>query len=243
MTGTGPRAARAAHDTESSAAVDAPIRVVIADDQGLVRGGLRSILQMQSDIEVVGEAADGDQAIEQVRLHDPDVVLMDLRMPVLDGIEATRRITAASRTQVIALTTFETDEYVYGALRAGAAGFLLKDSPAESLGDAVRTVHSGHALLSPAITRRLIDAYTAAPSPSAETRLQDLTPRERDVFLAVAQGMSNAETARTLLLGEATVKSHLTSVLAKLGLRDRVHAVVYAYESGLLRPGRDLQGK
>ncbi|QNE34050.1 response regulator [Leifsonia shinshuensis] len=214
-----------------------PIRVLIVDDQGLVRGGLHSILQTQPDIAVVGEAADGDQAIEQVRAHDPDVVLMDLRMPVLDGIEATRRIVASSRAQVVALTTFETDEYVYGALRAGAAGFLLKDSPAESLADAVRTVHRGQALLSPAITRRLMDAYAAAPSPALVSELDVLTPREREVLIAIAQGKSNAETARALYVGEATVKSHVTGILAKLGLRDRVQAVVFAYEAGLVRPG------
>ncbi len=218
------------------------IRVVLADDQGLVRGGFRSILSVQPDIEVVGEAADGDEAIEQVRLHDPDVVLMDLRMPVLDGIEATRRIVASSRARVIALTTFETDEYVYGALRAGAAGFLLKDGPAESLAAAVRTVHGGHALLSPSITRRLMDAYAAAPSPGSAPGLETLTSREREVLGAIARGMSNGETARALFLGEATVKSHVTSILYKLGLRDRVQLVVFAYESGLVRPGADGPG-
>lgn len=225
----------------SSAAVSRPIRVLVVDDQGLVRGGLRSILQTQCDIDVVGEAADGDEAIAQVRLHDPDVVLMDLRMPVLDGIEATRRIVSSSSAKVIALTTFETDEYVYGALRAGAAGFLLKDGPAEGLAEAVRMVHSGHALLSPAVTRKLMDAFAAAPSPGRITELDVLTPREREVLVAIAQGMSNAETAGLLFLGEATVKSHVTSILAKLGLRDRVQAVVFAYESGLVRPGRSAE--
>jgi DNA-binding NarL/FixJ family response regulator len=160
-------------------------------------------------------------------------------MPVLDGIEATRRITATSRAKVIALTTFESDEYVYGAIRAGAAGFLLKDSPAESLAEAVRTVHRGQALLSPAVTRRLMDAFAAAPSPDAasDPALETLTPREREVLVAIARGMSNAETARSLYLGEATVKSHVTNILAKLGLRDRVQAVVFAYEAGLVRAG------
>jgi DNA-binding NarL/FixJ family response regulator len=215
------------------------IRVLIADDQALVRGGFRSILSAYEDIRVVGEAANGAEAIELARRHAPDVVLMDLRMPVVDGIEATRAITAQGSARVIALTTFDTDDYIYSALKAGATGFILKDDPAESLADAVRTAHSGQALLSPGVTRRIIDNYVRRAPPDAHpsTAFAVLTVRELDVLRAVTRGQSNAEVASALFMGEATVKTHLTSILAKFGLRDRVQAVVFAYENGLVRPG------
>jgi DNA-binding NarL/FixJ family response regulator len=220
------------------------IRVVIADDQALVRGGFRSILSTQADIEVAGEAADGNQAVEICRQARPDVVLMDIRMPVLDGIAATRAIVESGHGRVLVLTTFDLDEYVYGALKAGASGFILKDSPAEGLPDAVRTIASGQSLLAPSVTRRVIEEYVQSPAPG--TPLPDavlaLTDRENAVLKAMAMGLSNAEIGRQLYLAEATVKTHVTHVLAKLGLRDRLQAVVYAYESGLVRPGtRDLR--
>lgn len=218
-----------------------PIRVLVADDQALMRSGLVSILSTAPDIEVVAEAADGGAAVELCRKHHPDVALLDLRMPVLDGIEATRAIVAHTSTRVIALTTFDSDEYLYGALSAGASGFLLKDDPAESLAEAVRTVHHGRSLLSPSVTGRIIDRFAREPI-VGNAALADLTARERDVVLAVASGLSNGETAARLYIGEATVKTHLTSIMTKLGLRDRVQLVVYAYEHGLVRPGerRDL---
>jgi DNA-binding NarL/FixJ family response regulator len=217
------------------------IRVVIADDQELVRTGFRLILHAEPDIEVAGEAADGRQAIELARRLRPDVVLMDIRMPELDGIEATRQLSAldgGSPVRVLILTTFDLDEYVYDALRAGASGFLLKDTPADQLVAGVRMTASGEALLAPAITRRLIEEFTAqrmAPPPAS---LRQLTPRELDVLRLVARGMSNAEVAADLNIGETTVKTHLTRVLMKLQLRDRVQAVVFAYETGVVNPGR-----
>ena len=219
------------------------VRVVIADDQQLVRTGFRMILESEADIEVVGEAGDGRQAIAVVRQSHPDVVLMDIRMPGLDGIEATRQLTSASQhppTRVLILTTFDLDEYVFDALRCGASGFLLKDSPATQLADAVRVVASGEALLAPKITRRLIEEFAAAttsrqlPRPAA---MGELTPRELDVFRLVATGMSNAEIAAALVIGETTVKTHVTRLLMKLGLRDRVQAVVLAYDTGIATPG------
>jgi DNA-binding NarL/FixJ family response regulator len=216
------------------------IRVLVADDQALVRGGFRMILEAQEDIAVVGEAADGVEAIELAQLHAPDVVLMDVRMPRLDGIEATRRLLAGrTRTRVLVLTTFDLDEYVYGAMRAGASGFLLKNAPPGQLADAVRIVAAGDALLAPEVTRRLIDDYVRRPPPGSEppAAVAELTDRERTVLGLIADGRSNAEIAAALFLGEATVKTHVTRVLAKLGLRDRVQAVVFAYESGLVRPG------
>jgi DNA-binding NarL/FixJ family response regulator len=215
---------------------DGGIRVVVADDQALVRAGFRSILSVEPDIEVVAEAADGAEAVECVRRHAPDVVLMDLRMPVLDGIEATRRITASSRVRVIAVTTFDTDGHVYDALRAGATGFIVKDDPADLLAGAVRTAHRGDALLSPTVTRRVIDGFIhrGSPEPLPVAELERLTPRERDVLRVLASGASNAEIATVLFLSEATVKTHITSLFAKLGVRDRVQAVVLAYRSGMV---------
>ena len=219
------------------------IRVVIADDQQLVRTGFRMILESEGDIEVVGEASNGRQAISLVRQSHPDVVLMDIRMPELDGIEATRQLTSASQhppTRVLILTTFDLDEYVFDALRSGASGFLLKDSPAGLLANAVRVVASGDALLAPKITRRLIEEFAATttarqlPRPAA---IGELTPRELDVFRLVATGMSNAEIAAALVIGETTVKTHVTRLLMKLGLRDRVQAVVLAYDTGIASPG------
>jgi DNA-binding NarL/FixJ family response regulator len=215
------------------------IRVVLADDQALIRGGLRSILESEADIAVVGEAADGGQAIEACRRLRPDVVLMDVQMPGLDGISAARQLLADPRCaglRVVILTTFDLDEYVRPALAAGVSGFLLKDTPAERLGDAVRTVAEGHALLAPTVTRRLIDTYVERPGPDdgrAEL-LRSLTPREDDVLRAMADGLSNAEIASRLHLGEGTVKTHVTRVLMKLGVRDRLQAVVFAYSSGLV---------
>jgi DNA-binding NarL/FixJ family response regulator len=217
------------------------IRVLLADDQALVRGGFRSILGGQPDLEVVGEAADGVEAVEQVARTRPDVVVMDVRMPRLDGIAATRRLLAGSRTttRVLVLTTFDDDEYVYNALRAGASGFLLKTAPPRELAGAIRTVAAGDALLAPEITRRMIADYVRRPRPQPGTppALSALTPRELDVVALIAKGRSNAEIAAGLFLGEATVKTHVTRILAKLALRDRVQVVVLAYESGLVRPG------
>lgn len=216
------------------------IRVVIADDQALVRGGFRSILSGQEDIEVVAEAADGAEAVDAAVSLRPDVMLMDIRMPNVDGIEATRRILAGgSRVRVLMLTTFDDEEYVYRSLQAGASGFLLKSAPPRELADAIRAVATGDALLSPQITQRLIADYLASPPPAAASAaVTSLTAREREVLRRIAAGRSNAEIATDLFLSELTVKSHVARLLAKLGLRDRVQAVVYAYENGLVRPGR-----
>jgi DNA-binding NarL/FixJ family response regulator len=218
------------------------IRVLIADDQALVRGGFASILSTQDDIEVAAEAADGARAVELCRRLQPDVVLMDIRMPILDGIAATQAVTEHGNARVLILTTFDLDEYVYSALKAGASGFILKDSPAEELPAAVRTVAAGHALLAPSVTRKVIEEYVRTPAPGAPLpeAVQALTERERAVLKAMAAGLSNAEIGRQLYLAEATVKTHVTHVLAKLGLRDRLQAAVYAYESGLIRPGQPL---
>jgi DNA-binding NarL/FixJ family response regulator len=212
------------------------LRVVIADDQALMRAGFRMLLEAQSDIEIVGEAANGAEALEAVRRTSPDVVLMDIRMPVMDGVEATRRMPGV---RVVILTTFDLDEYVVDALRAGASGFLLKDAPPEDLVRAIRTAAAGDALLSPAVTRRLLDAVVPRllerrPPPRA---LDALTERELDVLRLVAEGLANAEIADRLVVTEATVKTHVSHVLAKLGLRDRVQAVVYAYDVGVVHPG------
>jgi DNA-binding NarL/FixJ family response regulator len=215
------------------------IRVVVADDQTLVRAGFRSILDRQPDVEVVGEAGDGAEAVEVVRRTRPDVVCMDIRMPRLDGIEATRRI--AGEARVLILTTFDLDHYVYDALRAGASAFLLKDAPPEQLADAVRTLARGDSLFAPSVVRRLVEAYVTQPAPIADRQdstLAALTDREVDVLREIAAGRSNAEIATALYLSEATVKTHVTRILAKLGLRDRVQAVVLAYELGVVRPGR-----
>lgn len=208
------------------------IRVAIADDQALVRTGLRLILQAEEDMEVVGEAEDGRAAIELVRTVSPDVILMDVRMPVLDGIEATRRV--AADTRVLVLTTFDLDEVVFEAIRAGASGFLLKTSPADELVRAVRVVAAGDSLLSPSITRRLVEEFARRPVAAEPRGLDELTPRELDVLRLIARGLSNAEIATELFVEASTVKSHVASVLAKLDLRDRVQAVVAAYESGLV---------
>lgn len=217
------------------------IRVLLVDDQALVRGGFRSILDGQDDIEVVGEAADGREAIDRTRTLLPDVILMDIRMPRLDGIEATRRLLGGGcSARVLILTTFDEDEYVYQALRAGASGFLLKSAPPRELAGAVRTVAAGEALLAPEITRRMIEEYVRRPRPGSGrgAGLETLTPRELEVLGLIARGRSNAEIAAQLYLSEPTVKTHITRILAKLGLRDRVQAVVFAYECGLVQPGR-----
>jgi len=214
------------------------IRVALADDQELVRTGFRMILESEGDITVVGEAEDGAQAFEIVRRERPDVVLMDVRMPVLDGIAATARIVAAGLpTRVLVLTTFDLDEVVFEALRAGAAGFLLKTGPADDLVRAVRVVASGESLLSPSVTRRLVEEFARRPSGAPPAAVDDLTPRELDVLKLLARGLSNAEIATELFVEASTVKSHVASILAKLGLRDRVQAVVAAYESGLVVAG------
>jgi len=219
------------------------IRVLLVDDQALVRAGFRMILDAEPDIDVVGEASDGREAIDQVRSLRPDVVLMDIRMPELDGLEATRRVMAAAgddSPKVLMLTTFDLDEYVYEALRAGASGFLLKDTPPEQLVSAIEVVAQGEALLSPSITRRVISEFVkgTGPKPQAQfPRLEDLTARELEVMKAIARGLSNAEIARELFVSETTVKTHVARILMKLGLRDRVQAVVLAYEAGVVQPG------
>jgi len=216
------------------------IRVVIADDQDLVREGLRMMLEAEPDIEVAAEAGNGIDALAAARTHDPDVLLMDIRMPELDGIEATARLVGSNaRTRILVLTTFDLDEYVYRAMKAGASGFLLKDANREQLAGAVRTVAAGEALLAPSITRRLIEDYCKHPPPGVDqpAAAEGLSPRELEVLRLVARGMANAEIARELFLSEATVKSHVARILSKLGLRDRVQAVVLAYESGIVRPG------
>jgi len=217
------------------------IRVLLADDQALVRGGFASILAGQPDMEVVGEAADGAEAVELARTQRPDVVVMDIRMPRLDGIAATRLLLErhASPARVLMLTTFSQEAYVYDALRAGASGFLLKSAPPRELAGAIRTVAGGDALLAPEITRAMIEDYVQRPRPGAATPevLGVLTPRELEVLGLIARGRSNAEIAAGLFLSEPTVKTHVTRILAKLQLRDRVHAVVLAYECGLVRPG------
>jgi DNA-binding NarL/FixJ family response regulator len=217
------------------------IRVVVADDQDMVRAGIAALLAADPGIEVVGEAADGAEALAVTHDTAPDVVLMDIRMPGLDGLEATRRLVASgSAARVLVLTTFDADEYVFRALRAGASGFLLKGARPAELVDAVKVVAAGDALLAPSVTRRLVEhvVHTGLPvAPPAGT--PDLTPREREVLVLVARGLSNAEIAATLVVAEQTVKTHVSHVLAKLALRDRAQAVVHAYETGLVVPGRD----
>jgi DNA-binding NarL/FixJ family response regulator len=221
------------------------IRVLIVDDQALVRGGFRMILDAQKDIQVVAEAGDGREALASVREVEPDVVLMDIRMPEMDGLEATRRLLSGDGgPRVLILTTFDADEYVYQAMKAGASGFLLKDVRPEQLAEAVRVVASGDALLAPAITRRLVEQFVRRPPPGSSPReLAELTERELDVLKLVARGLSNAEIASEFFLTEATVKTHLTHILTKLGLRDRVQAVVLAYESGLVQPGEPAEAR
>jgi len=216
------------------------IRVFIADDQALVRGGFRMILDAQPDMEVVGEAEDGREALRSVADLKPDVVLMDIRMPEMDGLETTRRIvTDEDAPRVLMLTTFDMNEYVYEAMKSGASGFLLKDVKPEQLADAVRTVAAGDALLAPVITRRLIEEFVRRPAPgsTAPPELETLTERELEVLKLIAKGYSNEEIAKELFVSMATVKTHITHILMKLDLRDRVQAVVLAYESGLVQPG------
>jgi DNA-binding NarL/FixJ family response regulator len=217
------------------------IRVLIADDQALVRAGFKMILDAEEDLDILGEAVDGVDAVEQARRLKPDVVLMDIRMPELDGIEATRRVIAdggEAPPRVLMLTTFDLNEYVYEALRAGASGFLLKDVPPEELAAGIRVVARGDALLAPSITRRLIHEFARAPAAATPPPgLDELTARELEVFRLVARGLSNAEIAAELIVSETTVKTHVARLLMKLGLRDRVQAVVLAYESGIAVPG------
>jgi DNA-binding NarL/FixJ family response regulator len=221
------------------------IRILLVDDQALVRAGFRMILDAETEMEVVGEGSDGREAVDQARALRPDVVLMDIRMPELDGLEATRRILSnvpegEEGPRILMLTTFDLDEYVYEALRAGASGFLLKDTPPEQLVSAIQVVAQGDALLSPSITRRVISEFVkgTGPKPQAQfPRLQDLTARELEVLMAIARGLSNAEIAKALFVSETTVKTHVARILMKLGLRDRVQAVVLAYEAGVVTPG------
>jgi len=218
------------------------IRIVLVDDQELVRTGFRMVLDAQPDMTVIGEAADGLAAVEFARAHSADVMVMDARMPRMDGVAATQRIRqAGDRPRVLMLTTFDLDEYAFAALKAGASGFLLKDVPPEELLFAIRAVHSGDAVVAPSTTRRLLDRFAPmlpAGDTQAAAELEELTERERQVLVLVAQGLSNAELAQRLFVSEATVKTHVGRILAKLGLRDRVQAVVYAYENGLVRAGR-----
>lgn len=216
------------------------IRVLIADDEAIVRDGLRAIVELEPDLEVVAEAADGAQAVELANTHSPDVVLVDIRMPNVDGLEATRRLVALpAPPRVLVLTTFDHNEYVYEAMKAGASGFLLKDVRRGQLTDAIRKVVDGDMLVAPAITRRLIEEFCRRPSSDEARRkeLVDLTPRELEVFELVGRGLSNREIAQTLVVAETTVKTHVARVLSKLDLRDRAQAVVVAYETGLVRPG------
>ncbi|HZQ65190.1 MAG TPA: response regulator transcription factor [Gaiellaceae bacterium] len=217
-----------------------PVRVLLVDDDDLMRAGLRAVLSSDPDVEVVGEAGDGRAALDAVRAHRPDVVLMDVRMPHLDGIAATRELLAVSQqVKVVVLTTFEQDDYVFGALHAGASGFLLKRARPEELLAAIHTVAAGDSLLSPSVTRTVVEriARQPQPDPAADERLDELTPREREVLEQLARGLSNGEIAGRLVIEESTVKTHVKRILMKLRLRDRIQAVIFAYESGLVRPG------
>jgi DNA-binding NarL/FixJ family response regulator len=221
-------------------------RVVLVDDQALVRGGLRALLEAEPDLEVVGEAADGDAAVEAVKTRKPDVVLMDIRMPGVDGLEATRRIAADPALQhvkVLVLTTFEIDEYVFEALRAGASGFLLKDEEPTELLRAVRVVASGDSLLSPSVTRRVVETFATGPQPNAPARerLEELTDREREIVALVGTGLSNQEIAEHLVISPATARTHVSRAMLKLNARDRAQLVVFAYETGLVAPGQGVR--
>ncbi len=222
-----------------------PIRILIVDDQALIRSGIRLILEAETGLSVIGEASDGREALEMATRTRPDVVLMDVRMPVMDGIEATKRLINSNLDPgpgVLILTTFDLDEYVYAAIRAGASGFLLKDAPPDDLIHAIRVVARGEALLAPTVTRRLIEEFAARPEPDAAPEgMDELTEREIEVLRSLAAGLSNAEIADALFVSEATVKTHISHILTKLDLRDRVQAVVVAYESGLVRPGDNPQ--
>jgi DNA-binding NarL/FixJ family response regulator len=214
------------------------IRVLVADDQSMVRAGFRMLLSQEHDIEVVAEASNGREAIDKATRFRPTIVLMDIRMPELDGLQATRRILAEdAAARILILTTFDLDEYVYEALRAGASGFVLKDDPPEQLLSAIRTVAGGEALLSPSITKRVIERFARMPQPTPREELQDLTERELEVLRLIARGLSNAEIGEKLYISDTTVKTHITHIFQKLDLRDRVQAVVFAYESGLLEAG------
>jgi len=217
------------------------IRLLVVDDQALIRTGFRMILDAEDDFEVVGEASDGEEAIAEAERLKPDVILMDVRMPNMDGVEATRRLTETLDSKVLILTTFDLDEYVFSAVRAGASGFMLKDAPADDLVEAIRIVARGDGLIEPRMTKRLMDEFAKRPAPGADAptpeRLKDLTPREVDVLKQIGQGKSNAEIAEEFVISETTVKTHVTHILTKLGLRDRAQAVVFAYECGLLVPG------
>ena len=231
-----------AEEASSGEDVTSRVRVLIVDDQALVRTGFRMILDAEEDMDVVGEGANGKEAIDEASRLNPDVVLMDVRMPELDGIEATRRLLADGGvdSKVVMLTTFDMDEYVYEALRAGASGFLLKDAPPEQLVEGIRAVCSGDALLAPSVTRRVIEEFVRRPPEAVRTappEIEELTPRECEVLKLIARGLSNAEIAKSLVVSETTVKTHVARVLMKMGLRDRVQAVVMAYESGLVQPG------
>lgn len=219
------------------------IRILIVDDQALIRSGLRMILEAEDGLSVIGEASDGREAIEVATRQRPDVILMDIRMPVMDGIDATRRLNASAfspKPRVLILTTFDLDEYVYAAIRASASGFLLKDAPPDDLIHAIRVVARGEALLAPTVTRRLIEEFASRPEPDgAPEGMDELTERELEVLRSLAAGLSNAEIADALFVSEATVKTHISHILTKLDLRDRVQAVVVAYESGLVRPGEN----
>jgi DNA-binding NarL/FixJ family response regulator len=217
------------------------VRVVLVDDQALIRTGFKMILETEDDIEVVGEASDGEQAISMTRSVRPDVVLMDVQMPTMDGLEATGRIVRDANipSRIVILTTFERDDYVFEALRAGASGFLLKNAPSEELVHAVRVVAAGDALLAPSVTRKVIEGYIRRPAQrSNEVELRRLTERETEILQLLATGKSNSELAAHLFVGEGTIKTHVSSVLTKLGLRDRMQAVIFAYESGLIEPGQ-----
>jgi DNA-binding NarL/FixJ family response regulator len=216
------------------------IRVLVVDDQALVRAGFVKLLEPEHDLQVVGEAGDGSEAVEAAARMRPDVILMDIRMPRLDGIEATRRIRAGSRAaRVLVLTTYDLDEYVFDALKAGASGFLLKDAPADQLVAGIRVIAAGDALLAPQVTKRLIEEFASRPTPppGGPAELAELTAREREILTLIARGLTNGEIAGELVLGESTVKTHVGNILSKLSLRDRVQAVVLAYETGLVRPG------
>jgi DNA-binding NarL/FixJ family response regulator len=220
------------------------VGVVVADDQALVRAGFCRLVDSEPDMHVLGEAGNGDDVVRIVRATRPDVALLDIRMPVMDGIEATRQIVSATSTRVVILTLFDLDDYVFAALQAGASGFLLKDSPADQLLAAIRVAAQGDALIAPSVTRRLLDEFAQLGARNRSVPgLVDLTDRERQVLTHVAAGLSNAEIAAVMFLGEATVKTHVGRVLAKLGVRDRVQAVVAAYESGLVRPGASAAGE